>query len=151
MTSDFQVVRQVGQAASDFSKQAYAVKYQIRIGRQQNQQVGQKYPKNHLTPYVNAPLVIYYVVSSVYLPTIILYDVTKSACRGSHRYRNKLSSNFDIFRHIDVSRTEIRHVVRVQPFQKASSISLDSDNLIIFHGWAMGPSLLRPNNHSHWL
>ena len=37
-----------------------------------------------------------------------LYDVTMSACRGSHRYRNKLSSNFYIFRHIDVSRTEIR-------------------------------------------
>ena len=33
-TSDFQVGRQVGQAESDFTKQAYVVKYLIRVGRQ---------------------------------------------------------------------------------------------------------------------
>ena len=34
MTSDFWVGRQVGQAASDFTKQAYVVKYLIRVNRQ---------------------------------------------------------------------------------------------------------------------
>ena len=38
MTSDFQVGK-VGQAGSDFTKQAYVVKYLIR-------QVGQKCPEN---------------------------------------------------------------------------------------------------------
>ena len=42
MTSDFQVGTQVGQAASDFSKQAYVVKHQAS---DQGRQVGQKYPK----------------------------------------------------------------------------------------------------------
>ena len=41
--------RQVGQAASDFTKQAYVVKYLIRVGRS-------KMTKKHLTSYVNAPL-----------------------------------------------------------------------------------------------
>ena len=51
MTSDFQVGRWVDQAASDFTKWAYVVKYLIRVGTQ----VGQKYPKRHPTLYVNAP------------------------------------------------------------------------------------------------
>ena len=34
MTSDLQVGRQVGQAPSDFTKQAYVVKYLIKVGRQ---------------------------------------------------------------------------------------------------------------------
>ena len=34
MTSDFQVGRYLGQAASGFTKQAYVVKYLIRVGRQ---------------------------------------------------------------------------------------------------------------------
>ena len=34
MTSDFYVGKKVGQAASDFTKQAYVVKYLIRVGRQ---------------------------------------------------------------------------------------------------------------------
>ena len=38
--------RQVGQAAADFTKQAYVVNYLIRVGRQVSRQVGQKYPKN---------------------------------------------------------------------------------------------------------
>ena len=42
MMSDFQVGKQVGQAASDFTMQAYVVKYLIRVGRQ----VGQQYLKN---------------------------------------------------------------------------------------------------------
>ena len=40
---------QVGQAASDFTIQAYVVKYLIRVGRS-------KIPKEHLLSYVNAPL-----------------------------------------------------------------------------------------------
>ena len=42
MTSDFQVGSQVGQAASDFTKQGYVVKYESDQGIQ----VGQKYPQN---------------------------------------------------------------------------------------------------------
>ena len=42
--------RQVGQAPSDFSKQAYVVKYLIRVGRQV------KNVQKHLTSYMNAPL-----------------------------------------------------------------------------------------------
>ena len=42
MTSDFWVGTQVGQATSDFTKQAYVVKYLIRVGTQ----VGQKCPPN---------------------------------------------------------------------------------------------------------
>ena len=48
MASDFQVGKQVGHAASDFTKQAYVVKYLIYIGRS-------KMTKKHLTSYVNAP------------------------------------------------------------------------------------------------
>ena len=48
MTSDFQVGTQVGQAASDFTKYAYVVKYLIRVGRQV------KNAQKYLTSYVNA-------------------------------------------------------------------------------------------------
>ena len=34
MTSDFQLGKQVGHAASDFIKQTYVVKYLIRVGKQ---------------------------------------------------------------------------------------------------------------------
>jgi hypothetical protein len=33
MTSDFYVGRLIGQAASDFTKYAYVIKYLIRVGR----------------------------------------------------------------------------------------------------------------------
>ena len=43
-----QILRYLGQAASDFTKEAYVVKYLIRVGRS-------KIPKKeHLTSYVNA-------------------------------------------------------------------------------------------------
>ena len=45
--------RQVGQAASDFTKYAYVVKYLIRVGRQV------KNAQKYLTSYVNAPLWIF--------------------------------------------------------------------------------------------
>ena len=45
------IFRQVGKAKSDFAKQAYVVKYLIRIARQVN-----KIPK-YLISYVNSPLV----------------------------------------------------------------------------------------------
>ena len=48
MTSDFLEGTQVDQAASDFTKQAYEVKYLIS---DQGWLVGQKY---HMTSYVNA-------------------------------------------------------------------------------------------------
>ena len=47
MTSDF-----LGQATSDFTKQAYVLKYLIMVGRQ----VDKKNPKKHMTSYVNAPM-----------------------------------------------------------------------------------------------
>ena len=50
MTLDFQVGKSVGQAESGFTKQAYVVKYLIRVGRS-------KMPPKHLTSYVNAPYV----------------------------------------------------------------------------------------------
>ena len=52
MTLDFQVGRQVGQAASDFTTQTYVVKYLIRVGKQVSKWV--KMPKKYLTSYVNA-------------------------------------------------------------------------------------------------
>ena len=44
MTSDFRV----GQAASDFTKQAYVVNHLIRVGRS-------KMAKNHLKSYMDVP------------------------------------------------------------------------------------------------
>ena len=48
-----QIFRQVGKAASDFTRQAYVVKYLIGVGRQV------KNTQKNLTSYVNAPFIYF--------------------------------------------------------------------------------------------